>query len=354
MSISVPYQFVLLKWRGTMIATMPARVSGVLTLLCALGAGTILSAQSVPDLSFGGHNLGEPADVFFATARTMQSKELTKEYCKSLLNDPNVRKTIQSANDAAAAGGPVVVEKKNFAVLDVSGCKQISAALNGEQASVGARLASEIGKGSALFAHGRLNALSLEVEASCDGTVSDMEKRFGFSGTKGWVARPGWPVLQETRWEKNGILAAVWQEKYLNWCNSVIGILEPPYDSYLRGTPAAAPPAGSPPGQPSEASPSVTNRVHVSAGVMQGLLFHRAQPVYPEPAKQAHIEGVVVLRVIIGRDGHVIDLGAISGPADLMPAAMDAVRQWEYKPYLLAGEATEVETQVRINFALAH
>jgi protein TonB len=322
-------------------------------LTCALFAAATLSAQSSSDLSFGGHALGEPADIFFATARTMESKQLAKDYCKSLLDDSRTKRKIQESDDAAKTGEPFVLKKKDFAVLDVSGCKQISVALNGEQASVGARLASEIGKGSALFAHGRLSALSLAVEASCDGTVSDMERRFGFRGTKDFIVRPGWPVLQETRWEKDGILAAVWQEKYSNWCNSVVGILEPPYESYLRGTPAAAPPAGSTPGQPSEASTSGTNRVHVAAGVVQGLLFHRVQPVYSESAKQAHIQGVVVLRAVIGSDGHVMDLGAISGPADLIPAAMDAVRQWEYRPYILAGEATEIETQVRINFALA-
>jgi protein TonB len=85
----------------------------------------------------------------------------------------------------------------------------------------------------------------------------------------------------------------------------------------------------------------------ISSGVMQGLLLKKVDPVYPGDAR---VEGTVVLHAIIGKDGHVQSLEAVSGPAMLKGAAIDAVRQWTYKPYLLNGEPVEVDTTVVIEF----
>jgi protein TonB len=94
-------------------------------------------------------------------------------------------------------------------------------------------------------------------------------------------------------------------------------------------------------------------RVRISQGVTQGLLIHKIEPVYPKIALMARITGVVQLHAIIGRDGNIKELEAISGHPMLIPAAIDAVKQWHYRPYLLNGEAVEVETNVTVTFQIS-
>jgi protein TonB len=77
----------------------------------------------------------------------------------------------------------------------------------------------------------------------------------------------------------------------------------------------------------------------------------KVQPVYPPLAKQARIQGVVILEAIIGKDGAVSEVKVISGHPLLQQAAIDAVSQWKYKPTLLNGEPVEVVTTVTVNFA---
>jgi protein TonB len=94
-------------------------------------------------------------------------------------------------------------------------------------------------------------------------------------------------------------------------------------------------------------------KVRVSQGVSEGLLLHKVTPNYPPLAKQARIQGSVVLQATIGKDGSIQNLHVQSGHPMLTQAAIDAVRQWKYKPYLLNGEAVEVETTVQVNFTLS-
>ncbi|HEY1270900.1 MAG TPA: energy transducer TonB [Terriglobales bacterium] len=94
-------------------------------------------------------------------------------------------------------------------------------------------------------------------------------------------------------------------------------------------------------------------RVRVSQGVSQGLLIKRVQPNYPPLARQARIQGQVVLQAEISKDGTIQNLQLISGHPMLAPAAIEAVKQWRYKPYLLNGEPVAVETQVVVNFTLS-
>lgn len=94
-------------------------------------------------------------------------------------------------------------------------------------------------------------------------------------------------------------------------------------------------------------------RVRVSQGVSQGLLVRRVQPNYPPLARQARISGTVILRAVISKDGSIENLTLVSGHPMLAPAAIDAVKQWKYKPYLLNGEPVEVDTEVQVNFTLA-
>jgi protein TonB len=94
-------------------------------------------------------------------------------------------------------------------------------------------------------------------------------------------------------------------------------------------------------------------RVRVSTGVATGLLIKKVTPNYPQLAKQARIQGQVVLRAEISKDGTIQNLQLISGHPMLTAAAIEAVKQWRYKPYLLNGEPVAVETEVIVNFSLS-
>lgn len=93
-----------------------------------------------------------------------------------------------------------------------------------------------------------------------------------------------------------------------------------------------------------------TENTRISQGVAQGLLIKRVQPVYPPSALSMHLQGAVELLATIGKDGSVTNLKQISGDPSLGRAAMDAVRQWKYRPYLLNGEPLEIQTQITVNF----
>ena len=94
-------------------------------------------------------------------------------------------------------------------------------------------------------------------------------------------------------------------------------------------------------------------RVRVSQGVSQGLLIKKVQPPYPPLARQARIQGQVMLQAEISKDGTIQNLRLISGHPMLAPAAIEAVKQWRYKPYFLNGEPVEVETQITVIFSLS-
>ena len=84
----------------------------------------------------------------------------------------------------------------------------------------------------------------------------------------------------------------------------------------------------------------------------EGLLIRKVTPIYPEIAKLSHQQGTVSLHAIIGRDGTIQQLQAVSGPPLLIKAAIDAVQQWRYRPYMLNGQAVEVDTQITVKFIL--
>jgi protein TonB len=90
----------------------------------------------------------------------------------------------------------------------------------------------------------------------------------------------------------------------------------------------------------------------VSQGVSQGLLVKKVAPVYPAQAMQAHLQGSVQLLATISKEGNITNVKALSGESVLARAAMDAVRQWKYKPYYLNTEPIEIQTQITVNFTL--
>lgn len=111
--------------------------------------------------------------------------------------------------------------------------------------------------------------------------------------------------------------------------------------SVMSSVPTAMPKAATP------------QRVRVSQGVSQGLLIHKVQPQYPPLARQARIQGVVVLQALIGKDGSIQNLHVVSGHPMLTNSALEAVKEWRYKPYYLNGEPVEVETTINVNFTLS-
>jgi protein TonB len=93
-------------------------------------------------------------------------------------------------------------------------------------------------------------------------------------------------------------------------------------------------------------------KMSISAGVAGGLLIQKSSPVYPQIAREARVSGTVVIQATISKAGAIENLRAVSGPTMLRQPAIDAVKTWRYKPYVLDGEPVEVETTVSVNFTL--
>jgi len=99
--------------------------------------------------------------------------------------------------------------------------------------------------------------------------------------------------------------------------------------------------------------PVTPQRVRISQGVTRGLLIQKIEPQYPPLARAARVQGEVLLSAIIDANGQITNLQLVSGHPMLVPAAIAAVRQWRYKPYLLNGQPVEVETQITVIFSLS-
>jgi protein TonB len=99
--------------------------------------------------------------------------------------------------------------------------------------------------------------------------------------------------------------------------------------------------------------PTPIKRIRLAARVVEANLIYDVAPKYPPEAGRARVEGTVVLMAVISKDGSVQDVRVESGLPILAQAAMDAVKQWRYKPYLLNGEPVEVDSRITINFTLS-
>ncbi|HEY4762945.1 MAG TPA: energy transducer TonB, partial [Candidatus Sulfotelmatobacter sp.] len=111
-------------------------------------------------------------------------------------------------------------------------------------------------------------------------------------------------------------------------------------------------PAGSDAPAASPARGTGSDRVSLSAEIAQSLLVTKIVPTYPPLAREARVQGEVVLDVAISKEGTIEGLRTLTGHPMLIPAAIDAVKRWRYKPYLLNGEPVPVQTQVTVNFSL--
>jgi len=101
---------------------------------------------------------------------------------------------------------------------------------------------------------------------------------------------------------------------------------------------------------PKLSAPVATKPIRISQGVTRGLLLAKIEPKYPLLAKQARIQGEVVLSAIISKEGAIENLTLVSGHPMLVPEAIQAVSQWRYRPYLLNGQPVEVESTITVTF----
>ncbi len=90
----------------------------------------------------------------------------------------------------------------------------------------------------------------------------------------------------------------------------------------------------------------------ISQGVSEGILEHQVTPIYPRQALPLRLEGPVVLEAIVSENGRLENIKAVSGHSLLARAAIDAVRQWRYRPYLLNGKPVRMQTKITVNFKM--
>ena len=122
---------------------------------------------------------------------------------------------------------------------------------------------------------------------------------------------------------------------------------DPTAPNVVPGAPPAFVPGA---GSGNDALATAPRVVRISGGVISKSLISKVDPVYPPEARAAHVSGSVVMEAHIGKNGHVESLGVLSGPQPLQAAAVDAVKQWVYRPYSLNGQPVPVVTTITINF----
>jgi protein TonB len=120
-------------------------------------------------------------------------------------------------------------------------------------------------------------------------------------------------------------------------------------DGGLLGGLGAGPAVAAPPPPP---PPKQTQRIKLGGQVVAAKLVAQPQPLYPALARQARIQGNVVLHAIIDKDGRVGELQVVSGHPLLVQAALEAVKNWRYQPTQLNGEPVEVDTTITVSFVL--
>jgi protein TonB len=166
------------------------------------------------------------------------------------------------------------------------------------------------------------------------------------------VARPEHTTLVRTQMPAGVLLAPIYipRDPYIPATAEPAGNID--VTAMAFGSPAG--PIGTPHG--TGTSPNIVQAPigpkHISSGVAVGLLVHKVVPKYPAIGIATRLEGTVILQATISKSGAIENLHVASGPAMLQQAALDAVQQWQYKPYLLNGEPVEVETTINVEFKL--
>jgi len=129
------------------------------------------------------------------------------------------------------------------------------------------------------------------------------------------------------------------------------GVMGGTVGGLIGSVPSVAPPPPPPP--PAKVEAPAATRIQVGGQVQAAMIVNQVEPVYPRLAASARISGEVRLKAVISKDGRIEDLKLISGHPLLVQAAMDAVKQWTYKPTVLNGNPVEVATEIDVNFALS-
>lgn len=183
--------------------------------------------------------------------------------------------------------------------------------------------------------------VSLQVDEQ--GNVADAKVKGGhpafaqqsLDAVKQWKYRPYLVNNSPVRFETTALIA------YRFFGSNNIPSMKEPLVSVV----AMMPSTGAPPVE--ESRP-----LQVGSYQLEGMLVSRVDPQYPEMAKSQHIQGDVVLYVRVDKQGKVTNVNAVSGRSALLPAAIDAVKQWAYKPLEVRGETVEVEGTVLVPFHL--
>jgi len=164
--------------------------------------GSELAQQPAPAIRFKGHSLGETAEAFYSIARMAESKGLTKDYCKALLNNSKVDQAQRKV-------------KRN---VPVDGCQRVMTALRGEDVKVGNRFAWELGPGEVMFHSGKLVRLQVDVASSYGDVVADMTKKLGAPAEHGYV------TYQD-------VVGAIFQRGKAQWKSDSIAVVVEEYES---------------------------------------------------------------------------------------------------------------------------
>ena len=127
-----------------------------------------------------------------------------------------------------------------------------------------------------------------------------------------------------------------------------------PINNAFRDIPGQGIIAGDRPTVPPPPKQAAPIRIKQGGVVTAASLLSQTRPIYPALARQAHIQGEVVLHAIIDKEGRVAQLEVVTGHPLLVKAALDAVRQWLYRPTLLNGEPVEVDTTITVTFVMAN
>ena len=268
------------------------------------------------------------------------------------LADPDFLKTIQQQsnkeNEQGAQWGVqniIGAENSYHSAHGVYGCSLSELGAKGKQSNGRAATPTGLLGDLATGKHaGYIYAIS-----GCDGTQYKV------------VAEPELPGSGQRAFcsDESGAMRAATDGKATTCMNSGEAIQGQTFNRLVAVAPASsAPNAQSQPSAQAQATGVVPQglrplRVRVSQGVMQGMVVSKVAPSYPPDARAARIQGSVVLGVIIGEDGNVQYVRVISGDPMLAPAAIDAVKQWKYRPYILNGDPIEVDTQITVNFTLS-
>jgi TonB family protein len=204
------------------------------------------------------------------------------------------------------------------------------------------------------FAAFTVLALIVALAGSYGLTVARAE-----SGAVSHAARVASPMDLEPAAPLNTLIAAPAVREYrfkgpIEFAQAAAPVSPPaPLEPVLNAPPPPPPPPIEPTVPPPAVAAAPGGPVRVSAGTVAGMALSRPNPVYPEEAKEKHVQGAVILHAIISKEGTIENLSVISGNGMLVASAIDAVSKWTYKPYLLNGQPMEVETSITVNYSLA-